>query len=43
VGGRGWIGVRLDGRVDWAEVAVICRDAYRVVASKKLVALLDRS
>ncbi len=42
VGGRGWIGVRLDGRVDWAEVAVICQHAYRVVASKKLVALLDR-
>ncbi|HKA03730.1 MAG TPA: MmcQ/YjbR family DNA-binding protein, partial [Acidimicrobiales bacterium] len=24
VGGRGWIGVRLDGRVDWTEIAHIC-------------------
>jgi hypothetical protein len=42
VGGRGWIGVRLDGRVDWDEMAAVCEDAYRVVAPKKLVALLDR-
>ena len=41
VGGRGWIGVRMDGVVDWDEVAAICEDAYRVVAPKKLVALLD--
>jgi hypothetical protein len=41
VGGRGWIGVRMDGRtIDWDEVAAICEDAYRVVAPKKLVALL---
>jgi hypothetical protein len=41
VGGRGWIGVRMDGAVDWDEVAGICEDAYRVVAPKKLVAELD--
>jgi hypothetical protein len=41
VGHRGWLGVRLDGRVDWSEVAEICRDAYRVVAPKALVARLD--
>jgi len=29
VGGRGWIGVRLDRDVDWAEIAEICRDACR--------------
>ena len=29
VGGRGWIGVRLDGEVDWDEVADLCEDAYR--------------
>ena len=41
VGGRGWIGVRMDGRdLDWDEIAAICEDAYRVVAPKKLVALL---
>jgi len=41
VGGRGWIGVRLDGELDWDELAAICRDAYRVVAPKRLVAVLD--
>ncbi len=41
VGSRGWIGVRLDGKVDWGEVAEICKDAYRVIAPPKLAALLD--
>ena len=41
VGPRGWLGVRLDGRVDWTEIAAICRDAYRVVAPKTLAAQLD--
>jgi len=43
VGGRGWIGVRLDGRVDWGEIAAICEDAYRAVAPKNLVTELDTS
>ena len=29
VGGRGWIGVRLDGDLDWTEIAELCQDAYR--------------
>jgi hypothetical protein len=41
VGGRGWVGVRLDGDVEWEEVAAVCEDAYRVVAPKHLVAELD--
>jgi hypothetical protein len=41
VGHRGWLGVRLDRLVDWAEIAEICRDAYRVVAPKTLVAAMD--
>ncbi len=41
VGHRGWIGVRMDGAVDWDEVARICVDAYRCVAPKTLVARLD--
>ena len=41
VGGRGWIGVRLDVRVDWDEIAQICDEAYRVIAHKTLVAQLD--
>lgn len=41
VGGRGWIGVRLDGDLDWDEIASICEDAFRTVAPNKLVAQLD--
>ncbi|MVU83765.1 MmcQ/YjbR family DNA-binding protein [Nocardia sp. ET3-3] len=41
VGHRGWLGVYLDVAVDWIEVAELVEDAYRVVASKKLVAVLD--
>jgi hypothetical protein len=41
VGHRGWLGVRLDGAVDWAEIAELCADAYRAVAPKRLLALMD--
>ncbi len=41
VGGRGWLGVRLDRDPDWDEVAAICTEAYRSVAPKRLVAQLD--
>ena len=41
VGGRGWLGVCLDVDPDWEEMAEICADAYRQVAPKRLVALLD--
>lgn len=41
VGHRGWIGVRLDRDLDWAEVAGIVEDAYRQVAPRRLVAELD--
>jgi hypothetical protein len=41
VGHRGWLGVRLDRRPDWTEVAGICADAYRQVAPKTLIAHLD--
>ena len=41
VGGRGWLGVRLDGDVDWDEIGAICEEAFRSVASKKLIAALD--
>ncbi len=42
VGHRGWIGMRIDGKVDWDEVAGIIEDAYRAVAPTKLVEALDR-
>ena len=42
VGHRGWLGVRLDVEdLDWDEVAHILTDAYRCVAPKTLVKLLD--
>jgi hypothetical protein len=41
VGGRGWLGVYLDVPIDWDEIADIVEDAYRVVAPKRLVAMLD--
>jgi len=41
VGGRGWIGVRLDVDLDWPEIARICEEAYRRVAPKRLVARME--
>jgi hypothetical protein len=41
VGHRGWLGVRLDVLVDWAEMVELCEDAYRAVAPARLVAELD--
>jgi hypothetical protein len=41
VGGRGWLGVRLDRDPDWDEIAEIIEDAYREVAPKRLLAVLD--
>lgn len=41
VGGRGWLGVRLDRDVDWGEIEGIVRDAYRLVAPKTLARQLD--
>ena len=40
VGHHGWLGVRLDVPVDWAEIRAIVLDAYRAVAPKKLLAEL---
>ena len=36
------VGLVLDEDVDWAEIAELCEDAYRVIAPKRLVAELDR-
>src|SRR4051812_16196215 len=40
VGGRGWLGVRLDRNPDWDEITAIIIDAYRCVAPKTLIARL---
>lgn len=41
VGHRGWVGVVLDGRPDWRIVADLIEEAYRHVATKRLLAQLD--
>lgn len=41
VGPSGWIGIVLTVEPDWDEVASIIEDAYRHVAQKTLVKLLD--
>ena len=42
VGHKGWIGVRLDRKVDWEEVADILADSYRMTAPKRLAASFDQ-
>lgn len=42
VGHRGWVGMRLDGTVDWGEAEGVIEDAYRTVAPKRLVEELER-
>ena len=41
VGGRGWLGVRLDAGIDWSEIERICEEAFRTVAPRKHVKALD--
>jgi hypothetical protein len=41
VGVRGWLGIYLDVPQDWDELAVMVRDAYLMVAPRKLAALVE--
>ncbi len=41
VGHRGWVGVYLDVSQDWEQLEELVAEAYRVVATKKLLAALD--
>ncbi len=41
VGHHGWVGVRAGADTDWAEVAEIVTDAYRLAAPKRLLAEFD--
>jgi len=36
VGGRGWVGVRLDRRTDWDEVAELIATSYCLLAPERL-------
>jgi predicted DNA-binding protein (MmcQ/YjbR family) len=41
VGHRGWVGARLDRRVDWDQIADLVEESYRMTAPKRLAARLD--
>ena len=36
VGPKGWVGVRLDRRIDWKGVTQLVTDSYRLIAPKRL-------
>jgi predicted DNA-binding protein (MmcQ/YjbR family) len=38
---QGWVSLTLRPRIDWAEVTALVTEAYRQVAPKRLVKLLD--
>jgi predicted DNA-binding protein (MmcQ/YjbR family) len=40
-GRNGWIGIYLDDGTDWGAAGALVGDSYRLVAPKKLAALLD--
>src|SRR5437763_454768 len=41
IGSRGWIALRLDrGEIDWDEVTELVRGSYRMIAPKRLVAMM---
>jgi hypothetical protein len=43
VGPSGWVGVLLEGKVDWGLIASLLEDGYRSVAPKRAIAKLDAS
>ena len=43
LGPSGWIGIDLDGDIDWTEVAELLDASYRLTAPKRLIAELDAS
>jgi hypothetical protein len=41
VGVKGWIGARIDRAPDWEAIEGLIKDAYRMIAPPRLLALLD--
>lgn len=41
LGPRGWVGVRLDRKPNWAHIAELLVEGYRLVAPKRALAKLD--
>jgi predicted DNA-binding protein (MmcQ/YjbR family) len=42
VGPKGWVGVWVGPGTDWEELGELVEDSYRLIAPKRLVALLDQ-
>jgi hypothetical protein len=40
VGHKGWVGVNMEADVDWPQTEALIRDSYRMVAPKRLSALV---
>lgn len=40
-GPKGWVGAYLDMDQDWDEIAELIEESYRLIAPKRLVAMLD--
>lgn len=38
---QGWVSLRLQPKMDWAEVTALATEAFRQVAHKRLIKLLD--
>lgn len=43
VGPSGWVGIWLDGGVDWEELELLLRDGFRLAAPKRLLRALDEA
>ena len=43
VGSKGWIGIRLDGELDWDEIADLIEESYRMTAPKRLSSQIPTS
>jgi hypothetical protein len=43
VGPSGWVGIDLDGDIDWQSVAGLLEEGYRMVAPRRAIKVLDES
>jgi predicted DNA-binding protein (MmcQ/YjbR family) len=41
VGPSGWVGVWLDRKINWTEIAELLADGYKLVAPKRLIAIME--
>ncbi len=41
VGSKGWVGIRLDNDPDWDEVTRLIKRSYKLIAPKRLAALIE--